>query len=90
MSTQVDLLITNALVVTMNPNRDILLDAAVAILGDEILEIGDTRSLAQRFDAKETIDARNCLVMPGLINTHTHLATVALRGLAEDLPQAPG
>jgi 5-methylthioadenosine/S-adenosylhomocysteine deaminase len=73
----------------MNPNRDVLPDSAVAVRGDEILAIGDTKSLTSRYEAGETLDARRHLVMPGLINTHTHLATVALRGLAEDLPLGP-
>lgn len=85
----VDILITDALVVTMDRERRVLPGAGIAIAGGSIRAIGDSAELSSRFDAAERLEARGRLVMPGLINTHVHLATVMFRGLAEDLPLAP-
>ncbi len=78
-----DLLIRNGTVVTVNPAFDVIENGAVRISGDVIVHVGeDDRSRA----AARLIDATGCLVIPGLVNTHTHLPMTLFRGLADDLP----
>ena len=81
----VDLLISNGIVVTMDGNRRVLNPGSVAITGTDIVALGESAQLDSQFTAKETIDARGRVVMPGLINTHTHAPMVLYRGLADDL-----
>ncbi len=81
-----DLLLTHGLVVTQDPERRILTDAAIAISCDRIAAIGPTAALEARFLATRTIDLAGAAVFPGLINTHTHLFQVAVKGLGEDMP----
>ncbi len=83
---QVDVLIVNGTIVSMDSNRTILEPGTVAIKDGKIVAaetIGFPRS---ELKAKETIDATGKLVMPGLINTHTHAAMTIFRGYADDLP----
>ena len=77
-----DLLLTNALVVTMDDRFAIHSSGAVAIGGNVILAVGD---VAAEFTPVETIDCRGRVVMPGLVNAHTHAPMSLLRGLADDL-----
>jgi 5-methylthioadenosine/S-adenosylhomocysteine deaminase len=77
-----DLLLTNALVLTMDEQFTIHRPGAVAITGDSIAAVG---SDAQGLQAAQTIDCRGRLVMPGLVNAHTHVPMSLLRGLADDL-----
>ena len=77
-----DLLLTNALVVTMDEQYTIHSSGAVAISGNIILAVGD---VGARFNAAETIDCGGRVVMPGLVNAHTHAPMSLLRGLADDL-----
>ena len=81
----VDLLVSHGLVVTMDAQRRILTDAAVAIRGDTIIAIGPSDQItAQYGPPKQEINAGGALVLPGLINAHTHMAMSLFRGLAED------
>lgn len=83
---EVDVLIVNGTIVSMDSNRTILEPGTVAIKDGKIVAaetIGFPRS---ELKAKETIDATGKLVMPGLINTHTHAAMTIFRGYADDLP----
>jgi 5-methylthioadenosine/S-adenosylhomocysteine deaminase len=82
----VDLLVTGGLVLTLNDRNDIISAGAVAVSGDRIIAVGPTRGLMERFHAHRILDASSCLVMPGLINLHTHAAMTCFRGLADDLP----
>src|SRR5688572_27889589 len=84
-SRSVALIIANGLVVTMNPNRQIVENGAVAIDGADIVAVGPGADVAARFSGRETLDARGQIVLPGLINTHTHAPMVLYRGLADDL-----
>lgn len=80
-----DLIITHAHVVTMNARREIIEDGAVIIRGSRIIAVGPA-ALATQFTAPKTIDARGNLVLPGMINTHTHAAMTVFRGLGDDVP----
>jgi 5-methylthioadenosine/S-adenosylhomocysteine deaminase len=81
----VDLLITGGTVVTMDAQGRIVEDGAVAIAHGRIVEVGPVDRLARKYAAHETIDARGRVVMPGLINGHTHVPMTLFRGIADDL-----
>ena len=83
--TVADLLITNGIVLTMDPQRPMIDNGAVAITGDTITAVDSVAGLGT-LAARETIDAAGGIIMPGLINTHTHAAMTLFRGLADDLP----
>ena len=77
-----DTIIQGGTLLTLSPAMEIIPDATLGITDDRITFVGkDSCS-----NASKIIDARNCLVMPGLVNTHTHLPMVCFRGLADDLP----
>lgn len=84
--TPVDLLIHNAMVMTLNDAADIFQPGAVAIRDDEIVWVGPEDSWAEQFEPREKLNMAGGLVMPGLINAHTHAAMTCFRGLADDLP----
>src|SRR5271156_6224153 len=82
---KVDLLVTGGTVVTMDGQRRVIQDGAIAIRGDSIIAVGPRAEIENKFDAALTIDAHGALVMPGLINGHAHAAMSLFRGLADDL-----
>ena len=86
MKQPIDILIKHGLVLTMNPNLDVIPDGAVAIKGNKIVDVGPTDRLRSTYEVETAIDATNKLVLPGLINTHTHAPMTILRGIADDLP----
>ena len=81
----VDLIISGGTVVTMDAHGDLIDSGAIAISADRIIEIGPAAQIAARYHAKQIIDATGKVVMPGLINTHTHVPMVLFRGIADDL-----
>jgi 5-methylthioadenosine/S-adenosylhomocysteine deaminase len=81
----VDLILSNGVVVTMDGARRVLNPGSVAISGNSITAVGEPQAIAKQFQARETIDASGRVIMPGLINTHTHAPMVLYRGLADDL-----
>jgi len=82
----IDLLITNGSDLTMDPQGTPIEKGAVAVSGDHIVEVGKEDALTASYQAAKTIDARGGIIMPGLINAHTHAAMTCFRGLADDLP----
>ncbi len=81
----VSLVVTGGTVVTVDATRRVIPRGAVAIDGTRIVAVGTASEIAARFQARATIDATGQVVMPGLINTHTHAPMVLYRGLADDL-----
>ena len=80
-------LFVHATIITVNEDREIILDGALLIRNNRIAALDKTDALlASLEEAIETIDCTNKIIIPGLINTHAHLAQSLLRGLAEDLP----
>jgi len=77
-----DLAIAGGTLVTMSSRMDIIENASIGISGGRIALVDTNRTLA----ADRIIDARGGLILPGLVNTHTHLPMVCFRGLADDLP----
>src|SRR4026209_2708139 len=82
MPTPCDLLLTNAHVLTMDEEFTVHASGSVAVAGGAILAVG---ALGTDYDAAETVDCRGRVVMPGLVNAHTHAPMTLLRGLADDL-----
>lgn len=81
-----DLIVHNATVVTVNPAFDIIADGAVCIRDGVIDEIRKCGAATELPPAAELLDACGGIVMPGLVNCHTHLPMTLFRGLADDLP----
>ncbi|MGE5138100.1 MAG: amidohydrolase family protein [Rudaea sp.] len=81
----VDLILTNAQVVTMNPQGDLFNPGALAIEGDHIVAAGPAAEIAAQFTAREQVDCGGKALIPGLVNAHTHAPMALLRGLADDL-----
>ena len=81
----VDLLIVNAHLVTMDAEARVIEAGALAIDGPRIVAVGGAE-LADRYSARQTIDAGGDIVMPGMINTHTHASMTIFRGLGDDIP----
>jgi 5-methylthioadenosine/S-adenosylhomocysteine deaminase len=82
MPTPCDLLLTHAHVLTMDDRFTMWTDGSVAIGGGTILAVGDIES---DFEPAEIVDCAGRIVMPGLVNAHTHAPMALLRGLADDL-----
>jgi len=80
-----DWIYTARYVVTMDAQRHLINDGAVAIRGERILAVGNRADIERRFQASHRLDRPEALIMPGLINTHTHAAMSLLRGIADDL-----
>ena len=81
----VSLVLTGGIVVTMDVSGRVLSPGAVAIDGRDIVAVDTPEAIAARFAGRESIDTSGQVVMPGLINTHTHAPMVLYRGLADDL-----
>src|SRR5437660_4860998 len=79
------MLFTNATIVTMNPTRDIITDGAIAINDNRIAAIGKSDTLLSQYHNDEVIDVKGKLIIPGLIDTHVHLAQALIRGCADDM-----
>ena len=80
-----DVLLTHGLVVTMNALGHLVPQGAIAIKGRDIVAVGPTEAILAEWQAPEVVDCRGAAVLPGLINTHTHVPMSLLRGLADDL-----
>src|SRR5262245_44434085 len=81
----VDILLTNAHILTMNPAGDAFEPGALAITGDSITAVGPAKEIAAAYTAAQTVDLGGRVVIPGLVNAHTHVPMTLLRGLADDL-----
>lgn len=81
-----DLVIHNAIIVTVNPDFDIINNGVIGIKDGLIACVQKGGGDLSGYPAAEFIDARGGIVMPGLVNAHTHLPMSLFRGLADDLP----
>ena len=84
-----DLLVKGGLLVTLDGVDRMVEGGAVAIEGGRIVDVGDGEEVAKRWSPRRTIDARDKLVMPGLVNVHNHTPLMITRGMIEDLGFAP-
>ena len=84
-----DLVVTNATIVTMDQDRHVIENGVLAMNGDTISFVGTASDFQARtmkgVMAKQSIDGQGRLVMPGLINGHTHIPMVLMRGLIDDV-----
>jgi len=78
-------IVSGGAVVTVDAKRSIYNPGSVAIDGASIVAVGPAADIAGRFKAATQIDATGSIVIPGLINAHTHAPMVLYRGLADDL-----
>jgi 5-methylthioadenosine/S-adenosylhomocysteine deaminase len=81
----VDLIVRGGTVVTMDGTRRVIENGGVAIKGGRIVAVDNTAAIDRQFAAREIINAAGKVVIPGLINGHTHVPMVLFRGLADDL-----
>ncbi|MEM2908496.1 MAG: amidohydrolase [Candidatus Hadarchaeales archaeon] len=84
-----DIALTHATVVTMNPRREILLDGAVVIEGNQIVDVGKTSQVMPQYRVDLELDCAGKLVLPGFVDCHVHLAQALLRGCADDMSLIP-
>lgn len=82
---EVDILISGGTILVMDEKNTILEDAAIAVHGDTIAAVSSISDIKSRFKGRAEINAANSIVMPGLINGHTHAAMTCFRGIADDL-----
>ena len=72
-------------VVTMDAQRRVIENGAIAIRGERILAVGPKSEIEQRYQARQRLDRPDAILAPGLIDTHTHAAMSLFRGIADDL-----
>src|SRR5450759_3366060 len=82
----IDTLVTAAHVLTMDGADRVLSPGAVAIAGGRIIAVGTPSELLSLYSPKQKISRPRSVVLPGLVNTHTHAAMSLFRGIADDLP----
>jgi len=85
---KVDLLMVGGTVVTMDRNRTIFEDGAIAVRADTIVAIGARHELEGEYTSSETIEVTGKLILPGFINGHTHVPMTLFRGLHDDVTLA--
>ena len=81
----VDLLLTNALILTMDEEMNQFEPGGLAVNGEKIVAVGPETEIRQGYSAAQMVDCGGRVLMPGLINAHTHAPMTLLRGLADDL-----
>ena len=83
--TEVDVILTGGSVATMNDDFDLFTPGAVAVRNGAIEAVGPADQIESAYTADEVVDCSGCVVIPGLINAHTHVPMTLLRGVADDL-----
>ncbi|MBP7765960.1 MAG: amidohydrolase [Deltaproteobacteria bacterium] len=81
----IDLIISGGTALLLDENNTCLKNAAIAVRGAAICDIGSREDILSRYSAPKIIDAGNSLILPGFVNTHTHAAMTCFRGIADDL-----
>ena len=79
------IILADGWLITMNTRREVLESASVCVEGDRIAAIGTRQQLQHRYPEAETVDCSGHIVMPGMVNTHTHLFQTLLKGLGDDM-----
>src|SRR5262245_43659860 len=82
---RVDLLLRGGTVVTMDSASHVLENGAVAVREDRIVAVGAAAELSARYEPARTLDTSDRLILPGLVNTHTHVPMTLFRGIADDM-----
>jgi 5-methylthioadenosine/S-adenosylhomocysteine deaminase len=81
----VDIIVSGGTVVTMDATRRVIEDGSIAVKGGRIVSVGPRAEVEAKYTARERVDAHGKVVVPGLINGHTHVPMTLFRGLADDL-----
>jgi 5-methylthioadenosine/S-adenosylhomocysteine deaminase len=81
----VELIVAGDYVVMMDESQQVVKDGAVAVDGGRIVAVGPREEIASEYRARRTLDGRGKVVLPGLVNGHTHAAMTLLRGIADDI-----
>ncbi|MBI4853269.1 MAG: amidohydrolase [Acidobacteria bacterium] len=84
-SRSIDIAIVGGVILTMNDQKEVIQDGYLAIKGERIVDIGSRVELSKKYLPKKKILAKGRAIIPGLINTHTHVPMVLFRGIADDL-----
>jgi len=82
---EVDMIISGGRILLSDDNDSIIKNGSIAIDGDSIAAVGESWDIESKYTGRRKIDASGCLVMPGLINCHTHAAMTCFRGIADDM-----
>jgi len=82
---QVDLLVLGGKIVTMDGSRRVIDEGGIAVTGGRIMAIGSRAEIEKAYTSRQRVNAAGKLIVPGLINGHTHIPMVLFRGLADDL-----
>ncbi len=82
---KVDKLFINAYVLCMDDDFNRFEEGAVAVVGDHIQAVGEMSVLQKEYQAQEVVDCKGKILMPGLVDVHTHVPMNLLRGLGDDL-----
>lgn len=85
MTNTADVLFTNAHILTMDEEFTQYRRGALAVKGDSILAVGPEEEIKAQYQAPQMVDCGGKILMPGLVNAHTHVPMTLLRGLADDL-----
>src|SRR3984893_6711716 len=80
-----DTVVTGALIVSMDADRHVYEDGAIVIKGDSIVAVGPRKDILSNYAAAQKIDASGKLIIPGLINGHTHIPMTLIRGIKDDV-----
>jgi 5-methylthioadenosine/S-adenosylhomocysteine deaminase len=82
----VDLTILHATILTLDKERRVIEDGAIAVDGERIIEVAKSKEILSKYgEGRDTIDASGMLAIPGLVNAHTHMFQDLLRGLGDDM-----
>lgn len=84
--TKCDLIIKGSYILTQNEERELIQEGAIAVSGSKISDIGKQTEIELKWVADETVDCGKSVILPGLINSHTHVPMTLMRGVADDLP----
>lgn len=82
--TKIDLIVSGAYVVTLDESNPVIENGAIAIDDGIIIAVGSHSAITDIYSAQEHIDGKDRILMPGLINGHTHTAMTLFRGMADD------
>ena len=82
---KVDIIFKNARILTMDDQLKQFEPGALAIKGEQIIDVNDQQKILKKYSASQVIDCQNKILMPGLVNGHTHVPMTLLRGVADDL-----
>ncbi|PKM79021.1 MAG: hypothetical protein CVU88_07960, partial [Firmicutes bacterium HGW-Firmicutes-13] len=83
--TDCDILVSDGTIITQNANREIIQNGSIVISGSEIIEIGESKKIDDKYNPTKKISAAGKYIYPGLINTHTHLFQTFIKGIGEGL-----